>query len=220
MRQLPLFVASALALTASAGLAHAVPLASGELWEVSQASAMNATVANALAQVGTLNVTFTAPSNPLSFDSRTAGNGYTIGGFLATGGASGITYHGGTASGNTMDGTLFYFTGSVSVTNGEIFNISHDDGFELIIGGASNFDFSDPGPSSPALTPVTYTGVTGTESFQLAYGECCGAPAVLYVDLPLQATPLPAALPLFASGLGVVGFLGLRRKRKAAAIAV
>ena len=31
------------------------------------------------------------------------------------------------------------------------------------------------------------------------------------------ATPLPAALPLFASGLGAMGFLGWRRKRKAIA---
>jgi hypothetical protein len=34
------------------------------------------------------------------------------------------------------------------------------------------------------------------------------------------ATPLPAALPLFATGLGALGLLGWRRKRKAAAIAV
>lgn len=33
------------------------------------------------------------------------------------------------------------------------------------------------------------------------------------------ATPLPTALPLFASGLGVVGILARRRKRKAAALA-
>ncbi len=35
----------------------------------------------------------------------------------------------------------------------------------------------------------------------------------------LQATPLPAALPLFASGLSALGLLGWRRKRKAAALA-
>jgi hypothetical protein len=36
----------------------------------------------------------------------------------------------------------------------------------------------------------------------------------------VAATPLPAALPLFAGGLGVIGLLGWRRKRKnAAAIA-
>jgi hypothetical protein len=33
-------------------------------------------------------------------------------------------------------------------------------------------------------------------------------------------TPLPAALPLFATGLGALGLLAQRRKRKAAAIAV
>jgi hypothetical protein len=33
------------------------------------------------------------------------------------------------------------------------------------------------------------------------------------------STPLPAALPLFATGLGALGLLGWRRKRKAAAIA-
>jgi hypothetical protein len=36
----------------------------------------------------------------------------------------------------------------------------------------------------------------------------------------LSATPLPAALPLFACGLGALGLLGWRRKRKASAIAV
>lgn len=34
-----------------------------------------------------------------------------------------------------------------------------------------------------------------------------------------SATPLPAALPLFSSGLGVMGLLGWRRKRKAQALA-
>jgi hypothetical protein len=35
----------------------------------------------------------------------------------------------------------------------------------------------------------------------------------------LTPTPLPAALPLFASGLGAIGFFGWRKKRKAAVIA-
>jgi hypothetical protein len=37
-------------------------------------------------------------------------------------------------------------------------------------------------------------------------------------ELP-NATPIPAALPLFASGLGALGLLGWRRKKKAAALA-
>ena len=35
----------------------------------------------------------------------------------------------------------------------------------------------------------------------------------------VEPTPLPAALPLFASGLGALGLLGWKRKRKAAALA-
>jgi hypothetical protein len=35
----------------------------------------------------------------------------------------------------------------------------------------------------------------------------------------VTTTPVPAALPLFTSGLGVLGLLGWRRKRKAAALA-
>ena len=39
----------------------------------------------------------------------------------------------------------------------------------------------------------------------------------LAIDPPTTTTPLPAALPLFAGGLGALGFLGWRRKRKVAA---
>ena len=39
------------------------------------------------------------------------------------------------------------------------------------------------------------------------------------IEIPGAATPLPAALPLFATGLGALGLLGWRRKRKNAAIA-
>jgi hypothetical protein len=37
--------------------------------------------------------------------------------------------------------------------------------------------------------------------------------------LDFTATPLPAALPLFAGGLGALGLLGWRKKRKSAALA-
>ena len=40
----------------------------------------------------------------------------------------------------------------------------------------------------------------------------------MVVKIQINATPLPAALPLFAGGLGAMGLLGWRRKRKPAAI--
>ena len=56
--------------------------------------------------------------------------------------------------------------------------------------------------ASLGVTPGTYIWTWGTgadQRFTLQIGE----------------TPLPAALPLFASGLGALGLLGWRRKRKA-----
>lgn len=53
----------------------------------------------------------------------------------------------------------------------------------------------------------TYSQISWTNpTYEWWYGFTVGAP-----------TPLPAALPLFASGLGALGFLGWRRKRRAAA---
>jgi hypothetical protein len=40
-----------------------------------------------------------------------------------------------------------------------------------------------------------------------------------FTPVAVGTTPLPAALPLFATGLGAMGLFGWRRKRKAAAIA-
>ena len=51
-------------------------------------------------------------------------------------------------------------------------------------------------------------------------GDCSDNPTAVRVEMTASATvssgatPLPAALPLFASGLGAMGFIGWRRKRK------
>ena len=55
--------------------------------------------------------------------------------------------------------------------------------------------------STSATSPFGYTQNIGPIAYDLA------------------ATPLPAALPLFAGGLGALGFFGWRRKRKPAALA-
>jgi PEP-CTERM motif len=58
-----------------------------------------------------------------------------------------------------------------------------------------------------------------SNTFEVAVqNEACGGcnkPTGLLVSAVV--TPLPAALPLFASGLGALGLLSWRRKQKAAA---
>jgi hypothetical protein len=44
-------------------------------------------------------------------------------------------------------------------------------------------------------------------------------PGTLISKNPATAVPVPAALPLFATGIGGLGLLGWRRKRKAQAVA-
>jgi hypothetical protein len=145
---------------------------------------------------GAPDVTFSVPSpNPacagatfagdtLCFDSNAADNGYTLGGFLATGGATIISGSAAALAAN-LNNTVFEFTGNVTVTNGEMFQAGHDDGLQLKIG--SNLVVSEPGPTPFTTTPYTYTGPSGTFPFDLVYGECCGPPAALGVSLPLES---------------------------------
>ena len=55
----------------------------------------------------------------------------------------------------------------------------------------------------------------GPESHFIVFGE--GLNNILYEADAISATPLPAALPLFGTGLGVMGLIGWRRKQKKAA---
>ena len=70
-----------------------------------------------------------------------------------------------------------------------------------------------------------YGGIYGTfdQSCRCVLGTPNDNGAIINGDLRLTytytPTPLPAALPLFATGLGGLGLLGWRRKRKAQAVA-
>ena len=61
------------------------------------------------------------------------------------------------------------------------------------------------------LTDVMVPGLRNFRSFD--------PPLPTAFDSPTPTTPLPAALPLFATALGGLGLLGWRRKRKAQAVA-
>jgi hypothetical protein len=208
--------ASAVALIASAGLAEANTV-NGQVWETNLAA--SATLANEATAAASSDptVTFTEQS-PLSLSAGSPyAASYTVGGFLNSqaGATIGSPAHG-LALTNSLDDTLFNFTGTVTVTTGQTFTFAHDDGLTFVIG--TDTVVNAPGPTASSNTTGTYTGVSGNETFQLVYGEACGPPAVLEVNLPLtSATPLPAALPLFAGGLGLLGLFGRRKKQKGSA---
>jgi hypothetical protein len=55
-----------------------------------------------------------------------------------------------------------------------------------------------------------------TVKANFTYSKSVATPVAQF-DGTATVTPLPAALPLFATSLGALGLLGWRRKRKAAA---
>jgi hypothetical protein len=196
-------------LLASAGVASANTI-TGELWHVPEAIANSATIANTPGT--TPDVTFQV-NTPMNFGATNA----TVGAWLASGAAFNIVQNTAGTLTSLMDnfttGAFVDFKGNVTVTSGQTFTVTHDDGLQLKIG--SVMVINDPGPTSPTLTTATYGGTSGTFAFDLTYGECCSGPAVLQIDLPFQAVPGPivgAGLPGLVAGC--FGLVALARRRR------
>jgi PEP-CTERM motif len=182
---------------------------SGNLWHVPEATSQNAIPANVPGVAP--DVTFQVNS-PFNF----FGTSVTVGTWLGNGSAFNIVENTAGTLASLMDngsqGTLLEFLGFVTVTNGQTFTVTHDDGLTLIIGGI-DLGFN-PGPTAPITSVATYTGPSGNFPFQLVYGECCGGPAVLQVDLPfsdIPGVPEPSTWLLFGSGLA--GLAAWKRKQ-------
>jgi hypothetical protein len=96
--------------------------------------------------------------------------------------------------------------------------------FAADFGATQLVDFTNSGPA--VGTTETFTAIASAKTTTLAFFgyNALGfdfLSNISVVDPPPSAagdpppTPLPAALPLFATGLGALGLLGWRRKRKA-----
>jgi hypothetical protein len=135
---------------------------------------------------------------------------------------------------NSAFGTLGTDIGSLVFhgAGGETFTYTLTEGFNVRdhfedgfvnsatnLAGTANFG-NPPGTDrldmQEILLPAIFASATLTSIDFNSFGQGGnGAPFVAAIDaFTTSATPLPAALPLFAGGLGALGLLGWRRKRK------
>jgi hypothetical protein len=85
---------------------------------------------------------------------------------------------------------------SLSIELGQLYTVEMQFGISAVTSGVFNQPALAQGILDPTLTPPSGYAITYSPN--------------------LSATPLPASLPLFASSLGFLGFLGWRRKKRMA----
>ena len=208
------------------GLAFAVSaavLAGG----IERASAITATCSG---EYTTANGTETSPFT----DIGTVQSGCEIGPFVADeGGGTNLTGTPATVGTSPKPNPSIYqfeWTGG-NLTIEELLGNNGSGSIGVQVGLASNGLSSNNITLSSPLASVALTGNPSSapsyviNNMNLAAGtylldnylESSIDPNYAVLFAPVSSTPLPAALPLFAGGLGALGLLGWRRKRKAVA---
>jgi hypothetical protein len=151
---------------------------------------------------------------------------------------------GGAAGATTFDwsyaGTFYDASGTIQATfvsgvEYQVTSLTGTDDFGNMLTGpnaaltADNLLYYGPGVTPPDQIDIFGIGfvVTGPDAGDAKFynylgvtdllGACGGVcdPFIDAGNFSVSETPLPAALPLFAGGLGMVGFLARRGKRKA-----
>ena len=99
------------------------------------------------------------------------------------------------------------------------------------LGSIENWLLSIGSPGGPGFVGQTWVLIQTTGGDDFASTKICVTPSAIgcsgffsdfaesrvrgtWTVAEIDTTPLPAALPLFATGLGALGLLGLRRKRR------
>jgi hypothetical protein len=119
-----------------------------------------------------------------------------------------------TRSGNTL--ITDALIGSVQAGESFMFFVQTTEGGAFTqLGGVISNTCSFPGGSVAGTDLCRWDAPPGQTRFGVAVQAVTGDE--LLTSVSTQVVPLPGALPLFATGLGLMGLLGWRRKRKAAA---
>jgi hypothetical protein len=137
-------------------------------------------------------------------------------------------------NGSTGVGGLIYTFSTWNFLAGKQYNISFDYGNnknsngveQLFFGltdlstylteGVLNVSGAVPNLLHYSVTFTLLSNFTGSLGFQDGGSSQDDNGGVIIDNVVLSAVPLPAALPLLAAGLGVLGFAGRRRRAKAA----
>ena len=90
----------------------------------------------------------------INFNSNSSATGYTIGGFLTSGGnmVSNQSASFAGISGDTLNNSIYEFTGFTNLVAGQTYNVSHDDGAILYIDGMQVFNAGAPKPADSCIT--------------------------------------------------------------------
>jgi hypothetical protein len=212
MRKLPKISVLALAGLLSLPAAYASSI-QGVMWSVPASTADNVPTLGHVPGAGATELgTFTASEINFSGDSD-----YSLGGFLNSfGAASNIVFMNGATANSSLTDVLFEFTGSASFTNGQTFNVLHDDGVNLYVNG--NLALGQPSATSPITTPFTYMGASGVFDFDFIYAN--GPPTHADFQTTLvtsgtitSTTPEPSSLLLWGVGLLALAVVTIRRRQ-------
>ena len=94
---------------------------------------------------------------------------------------------------------------------------SYDNVFDMTLASSYNTAFiTANGGTVASAEAVLFAGIIAGNAYLNIHTTNFGGGEIR--GFLAAQTPLPAALPLFATGLGALGLLGWRRKRKAAAV--